>query len=209
MPWALFMKIPGLNGALPNRFTAFMFVALLIVVADALTQARTIRWVGFGVVATSFVLLLPNLWAIHAAPTAVYKLAADASVARFVSSGDLKKEIAANENVLIVPAGQNGPGMLWLAETDFYFRTATGNGGGGAVPIGLQDPVARALFGRVKTFDFKTTLRPYLQRIGVHTVIVPRDSVDRQEAVDWKALMDNSLGVTPAPVDDVWIYRLP
>ena len=46
MPWALFLKIPGLNDALPDRCTGFMFIALLVVLADALARPGKTRWIA-------------------------------------------------------------------------------------------------------------------------------------------------------------------
>lgn len=195
MPWALAAHVPALDSVLPNRFTVWMFVSLLIVLADALGRPGVLRWLSLAVAAISLVLLLPNL------PGLQYPV--NVTVAGFVSSGDIKKEVGQGENVLVLPSGQNGPGMLWLTETDFYFKTPTGNGGGGAVPEGLKTPVAQAMFLNKLDYDYRTQLPPYLASLSIHTVLVPASFPA------WKAVMDAAFRVEPHRIDDVWVYRLP
>ena len=196
MPWALVAKVPVLDAVLPNRFTCFMFIALLVVVGDAWVAARTMpRAVTAVVVVISFLMLYPS--------ATRSRFPVDAANEQFVTSGRLEARIEPGENVLVLPGGQNGPGMRWVEVSRFYFRTATGNGGGGDRPVGLKDPTARAIFRTDLTYDYRAALVPYLRKIGVRKVFVP------VSFPQWKQAMDRALPVPAEQIDDVWMYELP
>ena len=203
MPWSLFLHVPGIDAALPNRFTGFAFIAVLLVLTDAwiavsagAAAVRTIpRWVTGAVAGLSFVMLWPN--------STGYRFPISATDGTFVTSGEITRQFAPGENVLVLPGGQDGPGFRWLEATDFYFRMPTGNGGGGTAPAAWSHPVARAIFFQNRRFDFRSTLLPYLRNLGVHTVVVP------QGETWWKSVADSALPARPVLVDEIWIYRLP
>lgn len=196
MPWALFMKLPALDAVLPNRFSCFVFIALLVVVADAWVAVRKMpRAITAVAVVVSFLLQYPS------ATKSGFPV--DAANEQFVTSGRLPAHIDPGENVLVLPGGQNGPGMRWVEASRFYFRTATGNGGGGKTPVGLLDPTARAIFHANLKYDYPAALVPYLAKIGVRQVFVPASFPK------WKQAMDRALPVPARRIDDIWLYELP
>jgi hypothetical protein len=195
LPWGLAEHLPGLNHALPSRFSAFVFMALALLVAHGWSARLIPRWFIAGAVALSCVLTLPNL--------PVMMFGVDASVPAFVTNGDLAGELHHGENVLILPAGQWGPGMRWMDELDFSFDMPTGNGGGARAPKMLQEPIGHALFFQDLGYDYQRELLPYLHRVGVDTVIV-----DGRHA-EWKAVMDRVLPGRAEADDGAWVYHLP
>lgn len=195
MPWWVTGSIPGLDHALPARFTAFSFMALALIAAYAWAQRPVPRWFTGGAVGLTLVLLLPNLPAM-AFPT-------NASVPEFVTDGSLSETLDPGENVLVLPAGQWGPGMRWQDELDFAFDMPTGNGGGANIPEALLDPTGSALFFRVLDYDWETHLLPYLEGVDVDTVIVDGQSPE------WKAVMDQVLPGQGVEEGGVWVYALP
>ena len=195
LPWKLATWIPGLDHALPGRFSAFVFMALALLVAQAWTVRALPRPVVAGAALLACVLLLPNL------PKMTFPV--DASIPDFVTSGGLAEELDAGENVLVLPAGQWGPGMRWMDELDFSFEMPAGNGGGALPPPALQEPLGAALFSRDLDYDYEDELLPYLEEAQVDTVIV-----DSREP-EWKAVMDRVLPGAAEAEDGAWVYHLP
>jgi hypothetical protein len=104
--------------------------------------------------------------------------------------------------VLVVPAGEWGPGLRWMEKLNFSFRTPTGTGGGASQAAQLSNPVAKALFLRNMHFDYRKRLEPYLRSLGVHTVLVEVSSPA------WKQILDNALRVPARNEGGVWVYRI-
>lgn len=194
LPWAVLIEVPGIDHALPVRFTAFSFISVALLVAYLWRAARPRRWVTLVLTLVTVILLLPNLNADHF-PT-------DVSDPEFVTSGEIRDFVHDGDNVLIMPAGQWGPGMRWISELDFSFVSPTGNGGGAALPPALQEPVGVALYVSDFDFDFDSTLADYLENLDVDVVLVP------EEEHRWKAVMDSALPVEGMLHGGVWVYEL-
>jgi hypothetical protein len=195
MPWALATEIPGLDHALPARFSAFVFMAVVLLVAQAWGSRALPRWSVVGISLVSCLLLLPNLTAMT--------FPVDARIPAFVTDGELDAELDDGENVLVLPAGQWGPGMRWMDELDFSFTMPSGNGGGAQPPPALQDPLGAALFAQNLDFPYEKELLPYLDEVDVDTVIV--DERHRE----WKDVMDRVLPGEAEEEDGAWLYRVP
>jgi hypothetical protein len=195
MPWSLAAALPGLDHALPARFSAFVFMAVTLLVAEAWAARVPPRWLVGVAALVSSVLLLPNL--------SMMTFPVDASIPGFVTSGDLENELDEGENVLILPAGQWGPGMRWMDELDFGFRMPTGNGGGAKEPPAVREPLGAALFRQDLAYPYDKELLPYLEDVDVDTVIV--DS----RHPEWKAVMDRVFPGAAEAEDGAWLYRVP
>jgi len=121
-----------------------------------LAQAWVIRGVPRGTVGAttvaSVVLLLPNL--------AVSSFPVDVSDPPFATTGALAERIEDGDNVLVLPAGQWGPGMRWVTELDFRFDLPTGNGGGAKLPPALHEPLPVAMFVQDLTHAYESELLP-------------------------------------------------
>ncbi|MBO3083837.1 glycosyltransferase family 39 protein [Cellulomonas fengjieae] len=195
LPWRLAELVPGLDHALPARFSAFVFMALAVLVAEAWARRALPRWFVGGCVAISAVLLLPNL--------AQLGFPTDAHEPPFVTDGAIKEVVEPGDNVLVLPAGQWGPGMRWQDTLDFSFDMPTGNGGGAQAPEALSDPVGWALYNRDLEFDYAGTLPEYLQEYDVDTVIV-----DGTHPA-WDAVVSEALGTSGRQVGGVHVYDVP
>lgn len=194
MPWGWAILVPGLDHALPVRFTGFVFMALALFVAHAWSARVVSRWATALAVVITGLLLVPS--------PAALGFPTDAHDPPFVTSGQIRDEVAPGENVLVLPAGQWGPGMRWQDDLDFSFDMPTGNGGGANTPPALRDPVGRAFFTRDMSFDFVGELPAYLRRYGVDTVLI-----DARYPV-WKGIVDRALHVKGDYKGGVWVYDL-
>jgi hypothetical protein len=84
MPWVIAQRVPGLDHALPDRFSAFVFMALALLVADVWATRALPRWFVGAMAAATCVLLLPNLNQML--------FPVDASIPEFVSDGGLARD---------------------------------------------------------------------------------------------------------------------
>ena len=195
MPWALTKHLPAISAALPVRFTGLVYVALAVAVALLYAGARRRgRWVVAGAVTLTLAMTVPNLSAMG--------FGTNEALPVFVTSGDLEQVIARDENVLVMPAGEKGPGLAWQEDTGFWFRMPIGTGGGGSVPEAFRDPTAVALAQNNLDYEYRASLMPYLRKVGVRTVIVAADDLSV------KKMLDAALPNPPTARDDVWIYRI-
>jgi hypothetical protein len=194
LPWAVVERVPGLDHALPGRFSAFVFMALCVSVAVAWAHRGRWGWLVGAAVAATVVLLLPNFTRM-----AIPAQATDAEPTTIDVVRDL---VEPGENVLVLPVGQWGPGMRWIDDLDFTFEMPSGNGGGAAPPEGLLDPVAAALFATDLTYDYPATLPAYLDRVDVDLVLVDA------RFPDWVAVAEDALPVPGVERDGVWVFDL-
>ncbi len=194
LPWAVLERIPGLDHALPGRFSQFVFMALCVLVAVAWAHRGRWGWLVGGAVAATAVLLLPNFSTMLFPANAADPEPDTIEVVRDV--------VEPGANVLVMPVGQWGPGMRWMDDLDFSFEMPSGNGGGAATPEGLKDPVAAALFATDLDYDYAAELPAYLDRVGVDLVLVDA------RYPDWLAVAEESLPVPGVERDGVWVFDL-
>lgn len=180
MPWAVTAHVPGLDHALPGRFSAFVWMALCVLVAEAWARRALPRWS----VVTAFLLTVVLLWP----NTSQLLFGRNLEPGEFATSGALDREIEPGENVLVLPAGQWGPGMVWMDEQDFAFTMPTGNGGGAALPPALQEPVGQALWVRDLDFDYDAYLEQFLEEYDVDSIVVDT------RWPEWIDVVDDVLG---------------
>jgi hypothetical protein len=189
MPWALFSGLPGLEYALPVRFTAFTFLAAAVAAALWLSwNGGRWRWaLALGAV----VFLLPNVGnTIWRTPAGDPPLIAD---------GGYRSLLGERDRVLTVPAW--GPNMRWQANADFDFKLAAGYVG--AFPESYERyPTWRTLLtGRLGP-SYAAELRRFVRDKGVTAVLVQATDEPR-----WRRLF-GTLGVRPRLAGGMLLYRL-
>jgi hypothetical protein len=189
MPWALFSDLPGLEYALPVRFTAFTFLTAGVGTALWLSWGRgPWRW-ALALVAIAF--LLPNVGnSIWRTPVGDPPLFAD---------GGYRSVLSERDRVLTVPAW--GPNMRWQAGADFDFRLASGYVGAFPASYERYPTWQTLLTGRLGP-NYATELRRFVHDKGVTAVLV--QPVD--EPV-WRKLF-GTLGVRPQAAGGMLLYRL-
>jgi hypothetical protein len=120
MPWAHLWNLPLARSAFPNRIMVFGYLALAVMVAWWLTvplKKTVLRWL-LALLAVAAV--IADFGSIVRPTPPAY-----ASIPAFITTGQYRLYLTRGENVLIVSARGNA-GMLWQAETSFYFRIAGG-----------------------------------------------------------------------------------
>lgn len=194
LPWAITAKFPGLDHALPGRFSTYAFLALCLVTAAAWPKIRA-RAVALTVaLGLSFSLLLPDFGFANMPVHTVDRT--------FITSGDYRQVIRPDQVVLVLPGGQGGPGLQWVTDSDFYFRVPTGNGGGATAPPDLGTPVGRALFAQDTSFDYGHRLTRWAQSHGVRVVLVETTETY------WTSVAETAFGPADTVVDNVQVWQL-
>ena len=188
LPWALFSDLPGLEYALPVRFTAFTFLAAGVAAALWLSWGGRGRW---ALALAAIVFVLPNagnqLWR------------SPAEDPPLIADGGYESLLSEDDRVLTVPAW--GPNTRWQANSDFDFELAGGYLG--AFPESYQRyPTWRTLLtGRLGP-GYAAELRRFVRDKGVTAILV--QAGDPQP---WRRLF-GTLGVRPRAAGGMLVYRL-
>jgi hypothetical protein len=189
MPWALLSGLPGLEYAIPVRFTGFVFLAAAVAVAMWLSWGGGLRRWGLALVAIAF--MLPNVGnAIWRTPSGDPPLIAD---------GGFRDLLDEEDRVLTVPAW--GPNMRWQANAGFDFKLAAGYLG--AFPESYRRyPIWDTLLSGRLIPDYEAELRRFVRDKGVSAVLVEGGARD-----PWEELF-GTLGVRPRRAGGMLVYRL-
>jgi hypothetical protein len=189
LPWALLAWLPGLEYAIPIRFTGFTFLTAAVAVALWLSwRGGRARW-ALALAAVAF--LIPNVGnSIWNTPIADPPLFAN---------GDEGSVVGEDDRVLTAPAW--GANMRWQAEADFDFKLAAGYVG--AFPRSYQRYPGwqMVLSGRLQP-GYAAKLRRFVRDKGV-TVVLQDSRYDEP----WSKLF-GTLGVRPREVGGMLVYRL-
>jgi len=146
LPWAVFMRLPLLGGALPVRFALYVsFLTAIIVSLWVTARGHHPRRLGLAIIAC--LALWPNPYPSMPIPKTI-----------FFQPGRLQAVLGANPRILILPFAGHGPSSFWQAENHFGF-TQTG-GYLGFPPAAMQIyPAVQELFSgdaaQLKLADFK------------------------------------------------------
>jgi hypothetical protein len=206
LPWARIWSLPLARSIEPTRLSLFLYLVLAIVVAlwlaaptrDAMLLAG--RW-AIGLVAVALIIVhVPYVWTGNALPASHKSAAARPSGAlpAFISSGLYRDYLRPGELVVVVSQRGNA-GMLFQADTDFYFRLAGGfinvtlsNTSALPTPVeGLMHPTPAA----------EQQFRAYVRQAGVGAILV-----ERAWSAPWMGVF-SQMGLHGTAVGGMIVYR--
>jgi hypothetical protein len=197
LPWLPLAVIPVFENVLPVRL--MLYASLAAALCLALYLAARPRTAGRVLMAAlALVALLPAVRAPYwSEPGGVPPLLA--------SKAAYEREIPKDANVLVLPFGAAGHGMLWQARADFWFRQADGY-------VTPDPPPAAARYPIVETFldaapgspgpEYAPALRRFLRERKVDVVLL-----DATREAAFGPLL-RTLGVTADRVGGLLVYRL-
>ena len=208
LPWSGLWNLPIARSVEANRFILFGYLVLAIVLAlwlAAPVRSRLLlaaRW-GLAVLALAAMFAnLPTFAEVVVPPAHTYTPAVPSAQATdvlpaFITDGLYRRYLKPGETVVVLSRRGNA-GMLFQADTDFYFRNAGGFinaslNGGNAVPLPvalLSDP------SPAKERDFFR----YVHEAGVGAVIVERAWSEK-----WMYVFGN-LGLRGTTAGGVTVY---
>jgi hypothetical protein len=175
-PWCIFSQLPLIDQALPNRFGMYFFLVAAVITSLYLSQSLIPMWSKFLLSAICLLSLAPNLALFRSVITHV-------RIPEFFQSEEYKRYLARNDNVLVLPFAEREDGLLWQAQTDFYFRLA-------AARLTLPPaeasgwPVLSTLSSGDEILDFTEQFEAFLSAHAVKAVII-----DPQAGGPWQRLL--------------------
>jgi hypothetical protein len=199
LPWVAFAYLPVFDHLLTVRFAMFISLIVGVLVAQALAMpaaggARA-RWVvaGVGVVA-----LLPTFSGSY--------WGGKATATPFFEDGTYKRYIERDEIVLAFPL-LSGDSMVWQANSDWYFRMASGYMSAEVPPDFWHDPVVGNLLspdgnGPIARENLPAAMRDFLDRHQVGAVVY-----EPSPAAWWEGVLDE-MRLRKDRIGGVVIYRV-
>jgi len=205
VPWARLWSLPLARSAEPTRLTLFAYLVLALAAALWLaaplkdTLWLAVRWT-IGVAAVALVVAhVPYASAGSALPAAQSAAARPThALPAFISSGMYRDYLRPGEIVVVV-SDRGDAGMLFQADTDFYFRLA-----GGYINIALTDtsglpaPVERLIN---PTPALEQQFRVYIRQAGVGAILV-----EQAWSAPWMQVFSR-MGLHGTPVGGMTLYR--
>jgi hypothetical protein len=193
-PWLVLSKLPLIEQALPGRFGIYFFLVAAVIASLYLSQSSTSR---------SSKLLLSTICLLSLAPNfaAFRSEVMQIRIPQFFRSGEYKRYLARNDNVLVLPYTQPEDGLLWQVQTDFYFRLA-------AARLGIPPaefsgwPVLSTLNTGDEIMDFTEQFQAFLCVHGVKAVII-----DPHAGGPWQRLLARA-GLVPLKTGGVLFYKV-
>jgi hypothetical protein len=208
MPWRLMSKLPLINQAMPGRFGLYLFLIAGVAAAIYLAQESVSLRSRAMLAGLALLFIAPQLaiWQqIGQVPTFLDTPGqTKIRVPDFFRSAQYKRYLARGDNVLFLPLGTGGSntGMLWQAQTDFYFNT-TDWFGAIAPPDAAHWPIMAAFDSGGKILDFSEQLNGFLGAHQVRAIVV-----DSATPGLWP-LMLSEMGMISIATGGVLFYKVP
>lgn len=182
--------LPLIKDAQPNRMVVFASLPMAIMVTMWLANSK-LTWSKAVLVLLSLLLIFPNF---------PYPSSAT-GVPAFISTSEYKKYISNGSNVLVIPYSYRGNGMLWQAETNFYFTMASGYLG---PPPARYDnlPIVESFLTGKPSPDLDEAVRSYVYSNDIKDIIV-----DANLSPAYLSLF-RGLGIIPEKIGGVWLYQV-
>jgi hypothetical protein len=193
-PWRVLSKLPLIDQALPDRFGMYFFLVAAVITSLYLSQSSIPWWSKLLLSGICLWSLAPNLALFRSGVMHV-------RIPQFFRSGDYKRYLVRNDNVLVLPFAEREDGLLWQAQTDFYFRLA-------AARLTLPPaeasgwPVLSTLYSGDEILDFTEQFGAFLCAHGVKAVII-----DPQAGGPWQRLLSEA-GMVPLKTGGVLFYQV-
>jgi hypothetical protein len=196
LPWLIADRLPLINLALPGRFGMYLSLVAGVIVALYLSSPGIAVWAKGLLAACALVFIVPNLAFINTLTTRV-------DTPAFFRFGEYRRYISQDDIILILPDTINSTSqaLLWQAQTDFHFRSATGFY---LPPEDYQRwPITASFVTGYKIPDFAEQLDAFLGAHQVKAIIVNGAARGR-----WPVMLSEA-GMTSIATGGVLFYKVP
>ena len=189
LPWGKVWTLPILQSAFPSRLMVFAFLILAVMTALWMAGPRRWHWARWPLAALAIAAIVADI------PS--FGITSSNDVPAFMTAGSYRHQLSPGETVLVVSEVGNA-GMLWQAESNFYFRLAGGY-------INAVITPRTDLPAAVQNLDFATPLyveqfRAFIKRANVGAILVQADAAPR-----WAGIFSR-LGLQGQLVGGVLVY---
>lgn len=192
-PWALTVFLPLIRNALPARFALYITLVAAVIAALWLAERRERTWLRYAVAGLALICIIPDL----AAPGRYeYR-----DVPPFFAGGAFR-QLARDQNVVVIPYGYTGDSMLWHAETGMWFPMS-GGWLGPVVPTEFSRSfVTYMLYAQAFPAKYRVCLGPFLLDHRVNAIVIG-DS--HQHAWQWLGPLLGSPATLAGGVTVYWV----
>jgi hypothetical protein len=199
MPWHWALRLPLLRYAISARFVLFLWIAIALLVGLWLARRDRARPLRLLVVAAAVVSLLPTRGTLASTGEPAWHV--EMRTPSFFTSGAYRRQIAPGENVFVLPAGFQGSGMLWAAQTHGYFDMVGGYAASVLPPSLARYSIVATFYAGAGSITEEDDLRAFIRGQHVGVILVSR-------AADglWDPLL--STVATGQDFGDVILYRV-
>jgi hypothetical protein len=193
-PWCLLGWLPLVEEALPARFGLYFFLVAAVIVSLYLSQGSISQHSKILLAIISVLALAPDLGLFRSVITHI-------RIPQFFRSGQYRSYLAKNDNVLVLPYVEREDGLLWQAQTGFYFRLA-------AVRLTLPPaeatswPALSTLETGDEILDFPEQFKAFLAAHGVKAIIL-----DPSTGGPWQRLLKEAR-LAPRATGGVLFYEV-
>ncbi len=205
LPWHRLWYLPILRSAYPVRFMVFGYLTLAVMVAvwlagpwpaPAWFRQAWQRWLLAG--ARWLLALLALAVLVADLPEMSARLQPSPA---FITSGAYRHYLRPGETV-IVQSSRGNAGLLWQAQTGYWFRLAGGyvNAALGHYHLAVPVPLAQVAHQGPNASNLRA-LREFLIQAKVGAIII-----ESKGALNWPRLLDH-IGILNVPVRGVLLYR--
>jgi hypothetical protein len=204
LPWGRLWSLPVARSAEPTRLLLFGYLVLAIMVALWLAMpARNLLLVAFRwLVAVAAVVTLlawePPPASMGSVPASVVSAAVPRAdpLPAFISSGRYRDFLRPGETVVVV-SDRGNAGMMFQADTDFYFRIAGGFINAALTPADLPAPVEALMH---PTPAAEQQFRSYVRQAGIGAILV-----EQAWSAPWMRVFSR-MGLHGTPVGGMIVY---
>ena len=200
LPAVVLAHLPVFDELAPARIALYLSLAASVAVALWLSSPRAAPW-RWGLAALAVIFLIPATNATYPG-TRVAMFHSPVRMPRFFSSGMYRSYLRRGEVILPLPWANQGASMLWQANTDFYFRMASGHFGA-PPPAYKAWPVVTQLRGNAPEPRAAAGLRSFIATHDVGAIVQ-----DPNWSAAWTPVI-RRLGLTGANAGGVIVYRIP
>jgi hypothetical protein len=199
LPWAAFAYLPAFDHLLTVRFAMFMSLIVAVLVAQALAMPAAGRaWARWVVAGVGVVALLPTFSGSY--------WNGKTTATPFFEDGTYKRYIQRDEIVLAFPM-LSGDSMVWQANSDWYFRMASGYISAEVPPDFWHDPVVGNMLspdgsGPIARENLPVAFRDFLDRHQVGAVVF-----EPSPGAWWEGVLDE-MHLRKDRIDGVVLYRV-
>ncbi len=191
--WKRLWYLPIVRDAFPARLMVFAFLALAVIMAIWLTGPSKRLWLRWLLALLAMSAVVANVPPLN--------LRSGPGVPSFITTGEYRHYLAPGATVVVVPANTGNAGLLWQAETGFYFRLAGGYlNHAVAHNVAVPLPVADLVRGTQTPRDIRR-FRSFVRTAGVSAILVEAGS-----SRSWQIIFAR-LGLKHQSIGGVTLYR--
>ncbi len=192
LPWAPLFYLPIVRSSFPSRLMVFAFLALAVMIAIWLATPTGWPWLRWLVAIVAIATCVTCASAPKARPAP--------GVPVFIRTGQYRHDLARGSTVVVIATHTGNAGLLWQAETDFYFRLAGGYLNEAIARSPIPAPVARLLDAGSTPANI-AGFRSYVKTARVSAILVADGSAP------WWSVIFARLGMKPDHVGGVSLFR--